>query len=118
MRIIYKDGGSLNCTEIKIDGAIVYADDVYMVDVAEIESICDDEAEQGGDDFFEIVHEYKTTDGSEYVNQIDTAWSEAAARKIADNTAAYWEYNDESRNGRIAVIRYANAGTIYEKEVE
>ena len=75
-------------------------------------SMMDDE-DGNEDDFFEIVHEYKTADGSEYVNQIDTAWDEDVAHKKADRIAADWTLGD----GRIVVIRYANRGAIYEKEV-
>ena len=43
MKIIYEDGGELECSKIQIADNYVYADDIYMVHVADCREIVDNE---------------------------------------------------------------------------
>lgn len=42
MKIIYEDGGELECSKIQIADNYIYADDIYSVHVADCKEIVDD----------------------------------------------------------------------------
>lgn len=42
MQIIYNDGGVLTCNRIEISGNTLYADDMYIVRLDEVQVIVDD----------------------------------------------------------------------------
>jgi len=42
MKIIYEDGGELECSKIIIAGDKVYADDIYEVLIADVKEITDE----------------------------------------------------------------------------
>lgn len=42
MQIIYNDGGVLTCSRIEISGNSLYADDMYIVRMDEVQCIIDD----------------------------------------------------------------------------
>lgn len=39
MKVIYEDGGELDCSKIVIDGNKVYADDIYEILIADVKEI-------------------------------------------------------------------------------
>lgn len=39
MKVIYEDGGELDCTRIVIAGNKVYADDIYEILIADVKEI-------------------------------------------------------------------------------
>ena len=41
MKIIYYDGGVLTCSYFEIDNQHIYADDVYIVDINDVERVED-----------------------------------------------------------------------------
>ena len=41
MTIIYKDGGKLECSSIEIYGNTLYADDIYIIPIDDVELIED-----------------------------------------------------------------------------
>lgn len=42
MQIIYNDGGVLTCSRIEISGNKLYADDMYIVSLDDVQVILDD----------------------------------------------------------------------------
>ena len=42
MKIVYEDGGELNCHKVVIAGGKVYADDLYDIAVADVKEIVDE----------------------------------------------------------------------------
>lgn len=46
MIINYKDGSTLHCTVISLDGKSLIADEMYIVDIKDVADITDDEEEE------------------------------------------------------------------------
>lgn len=41
MKVVYEDGGELDCSKIVIAGDKVYADDIYEISIADVKEIAE-----------------------------------------------------------------------------